>query len=285
MLSKNHSTEDDHRIGRIMIENGSIQRQDVDQILSYQSNNNCTFGRAVVALKLASQEDVEQALASQFSSAVVSHGGNEPSKDLITAIEPFGHQAEIFRALRSRLVLTSFERGSRGLAVVSPMAGSGCTYVTVNLAVSLAQLGVKVCLVDANLRDPRVGEIFDLPDETMGLTDLLTGRTVFEELDFQQLFPGLAVISAGRKPPNPQELLSGRAFVKFVSQILREFEVVLFDTPAANTCADGQTVAARLGTAIMVVRAHKTLAADVDTLAAQIRFDRGNLVGTVLNEF
>ena len=180
-------------------------------------------------------------------------------------------------------MLQCFEKGRRALSIVSPISGSGSTYVAANLSITLAQIGLSVCLVDANLRVPRIHEIFDMSDAVRGLSDVLRDNDARQELIVESRFPGLAILPVGRIPPNPQELLSGRIFVNLITQILREYDITIFDTPAANTCADGRLIAARVGSALMVTRANHTLAHDVQVLSGELKSFGCELVGSVLN--
>ena len=84
---------------------------------------------------------------------------------------------------------------------------------------------------------------------------------------------------------NPQELLAGMRFKNFVDQLLREFDLTIFDTTATNTCTDAQRVATVSGYSLVVARKHKSHVKDVTTLANLLRADRSMVVGTVLNDF
>lgn len=199
---------------------------------------------------------------------------------------PQSMEAEAIRVLRTRLTAQHLREGRRSLAVCSPAAGSGCTYVAINLAVSMAQAGVRTALVDANLRDPMVADLCGLPLDMPGLSDYLASDTVSAaEIVDSALLPNLAVIGAGDIPANPQELLSGARFRGLVDQLLREYDLTIFDTAPANVCSDGQRVATMAGFSLIVSRKHKTYVEDVKTLAKQLRADRSVVVGSILNNF
>lgn len=276
----------DQRMGSILVKMGRLTPEQVEHIVEHQFAEKCNFGKAAIRLEYLTQDDVEIALAQQFDYAILSSKNDTLlSEELVIAFKPFEKEAETFRALRSKLMLNCFERGGRALAVVTPNAASGATFVAVNLALSLAQLGVNVCLVEANLRDPRIGEIFGIPRSNRGLAHVLGRRVDYDQVVITEKFPGLAILVAGQKAPNPQELLSGVEFVRFVSRILRDFEVAIFDTPAANTCADSHIIAARVGAALMVTRKDRTPVQDVEVLTRELDDSGCELVGSVLNEF
>ncbi|HYZ47750.1 MAG TPA: CpsD/CapB family tyrosine-protein kinase [Sphingomonas sp.] len=204
----------------------------------------------------------------------------------VMVVEPHSLQAEAIRGLRTRLSAQHLREGRRSLAICSPTAESGCTYIALNLAVAMAQAGVRTALVDANLRDPMIADLCGLPLEMPGLSDYLAsdGLAMSEIVD-TELMPNLAVIGAGEVPDNPQELLSGARFRGLVDQLLREYDLTIFDTAPANICSDGQRIATLAGFSLIVSRKHKTYVQDVKTLAKQLRADRSVVVGSILNSF
>lgn len=272
-------------LGQILIGLGKLNENQVLQILEEQQKTGCSFGEAAVKKKLLTVAEIDDAVARQFDYSILSPNNGSPTSELNTAYDPFGDEAEVFRALRSQIILNCYEKGRRAISLVTPSSRSGTSYIAANLAVSLAQYGLHVCLVDANLREPRIAEIFGVADNAVGLSEILRGKCSYDEAIIYDSFPRMGVITAGRIPPNPQELLGRSEFVWTVSQLLREFDVVLFDTPAMNTCADGKMVSARVGSSLLVARKDKSLANDVEVLAAELGENDCKLMGTVLNDF
>ncbi|QHL90125.1 protein tyrosine kinase [Sphingomonas changnyeongensis] len=215
-----------------------------------------------------------------------------PDPDLPPAIEsvmitdPQSLEAESIRGLRTRLVAQHLREGRRALAICSPAAGSGCSYIALNLAVAAAQAGIRTVLVDANLRDPVLADLCGLPIDMPGLADYLASdRLALPDVVDTALMPDLAVVGAGDPADNPQELLSGARFRGLVDQLLREYELTIFDTAPANLCSDGQRVATMAGFSLLVARKHETYVNDMKTLAKQLRADKSVVVGAVLNDF
>lgn len=197
-----------------------------------------------------------------------------------------GVEAEAIRGLRTRIMAQHVREGRRALAVCTPASGSGATFVASNLAVGLAQIGVKTALVDANLRKPGIAEVFGLRDDHLGVADYLEDSTIrLDEIVDGEVLPHLAVIGAGQSPSNPQELLSGDRFRTLIDQLLREYDLTIIDTTPANSCTDAQRVATVAGYSLIVARKHKTYVGDVATLSKLLRADRSIVVGTVLNDF
>jgi protein-tyrosine kinase len=196
---------------------------------------------------------------------------------------PSSMESEAIRGLRTRIMAQHVREGRRALAICTPSEGSGCTFVAVNLAASIAQVGVKVALVDADLRRPAIADALGIR-RNPGIAEYLQDDV--EDLDDvirSDVAPGLSIITAGSTPNNPQELLSGDRFRAFVSQLMREFDLTIFDTTPANRCTDAQRVATVAGYNLIVARKHKSFIADVSTLAKMLRADRSVVVGSVLN--
>lgn len=234
---------------------------------------------------LQEMEQADQVPARSFAAAPAEREDASVIESVMVT-EPQSVEAEAIRALRTRLAAQHLREGRRSLAVCSATAASGCTYVALNLAVAMAQAGVRTALVDANLRDPMIADLCGLPLGMAGLSDYLAGSAgSLGEIVDTGLMPNLAVIGAGDPPANPQELLSGARFRGLVDQLLREYDLTIFDTPPANVCSDGQRVATMAGFSLVVGRKHKAYVEDMKTLTKQLRADRSVVVGSILNVF
>ncbi len=207
-------------------------------------------------------------------------------RSLVILTEPECIEAEAIRGLRTRIMAQHVREGRRALAICSATVGAGCTFVAANLATSLAQIGVKTALVDADLRSPEIASMFGLEEDRPGLGNYLAQPDMGIDAIIQPMsLPNLSVISAGTQQTNPQELLAGNRFKNFVDQLLREFDLTIFDSTPTNTCTDAQRVATVAGYSLLVARKHKSHVKDVATLAGLLRADRSVVVGTVLNDF
>lgn len=200
--------------------------------------------------------------------------------------DPTGIEAEAIRALRTRIIAQHLREGRRALALCAASEGVGCSFMAVNLATALAQIGIKTALVDANLRDPQVGKAFGIDAAKPGLADYLSSRDVeLASIIHPTGQDQLSIVPAGHVEHSPQELLSSEQFRDVVTQLLREFDITIFDTTASNTCADAQRVANVAGYAIIVARKDTSYIRDVNTLTRTLRADRTNVIGCVLNGF
>ena len=207
------------------------------------------------------------------------------SPTLVVSAAPSGAAAEAIRALRTHLMAQHFQEGRRALAICAASRGVGCTFIAANLALALSQIGVKTLLIDADLRAPRLDELFGPVSPPAGLAQCLsTDDAAFSVYIQRDVEPNLSVMFAGGAPASPQELLAGTRFRSLTEFCLREFDATILDTPPANVCADARRVSTAIGYSLIVARQDITYVDDVKTLASQLEADRARVVGTVLNE-
>lgn len=210
----------------------------------------------------------------------------EPGFFPLVVAQPESLEAESVRALRTRIMAQHVREGRRALAVCTPSADSGCTFVASNLAAAMSQIGVKTVLIDTDLRSPGVADVFGWSQEDAGLADYLADPALgIDAIMRADAMPRLSVITAGSPPSNPQELLASARFRSLVNQLLREFDLSIFDTTPTNRCTDAQRVATVTGYSLIVARKHRSFVNDVSTLAKLLRADRSVIVGTVLNDY
>ena len=285
-LQQPAGSADDRSIGDIIATQRGLSAEQVKRVVQHQREHKLRFGEAAVALKLASQDDVLNALSQQFHYPYVPEGQRKLSPELAALHQPFSAQAEAFRSLRSEVMMRLWADAEprRALAVVSPDAGDGKSYLAANLAVALAQLpGSRTLLVDADMRSPRQHAVF-LLENRAGLSGLLSGRPDARAIQPVAGIPNLFVLPVGIAPPNPLELLECPAFGALLRELVAEFDHVVVDTPAAAHGRDGAVIAARCGAALLVARQHKASAAALQDLVARLLENRATIAGAVLNE-
>ena len=272
-------------IGAILIDNGRLTPEAAERILKLQKEQGMRFGDAAIQLGLLTEEDIQQALSRQYEYPYLMPGDDRVSEEVIAAFKPFSPVVEQLRALRSQLMLRWFdaETGHKALAVVSPDAGEGRSFIAANLAVVFSQLGERTLLIDADLRNPSQHQLFRLSNK-LGLSSILAGRAELEETVTR--IPGLidlSVMPAGATPPNPQELLSRPLFSALMATVQGQYDIVVVDTPAGAITADHQTIAARTRGALVVARKDITSAPHLQSLVAALQHSGVEVVGSVLN--
>jgi protein-tyrosine kinase len=280
------SSARDRPIGQLLSQSIGLQPPQIEQILEHQRRRGGRFGEAALALGLATEDDILEVLAWQFGYPYLrdcEEGAIEA--ELVCACDPLGEDAHSFQELRSELlagVLDGSQR--RALAVLSPLAGDGRSYVAANLALAFAQLGGRTLLVDADMRSPRQHALFGI-DDSVGLSKLLSGSGAVRQFVEQPArFPGLFLLGAGPIPPNPLELLQRPAFARLCREWLAKFDYVVIDTPAASCGADARVIAAAAGAALMVARPQVARMSDLQRLVSGIEKGPAALAGVVMNE-
>lgn len=272
-------------IGRLLLDSGKISAKDAARIMELQNRKNLRFGQAAIKLGLVTKHDILHALALQFDYPCLVPGESSLGNDLIVAYTPFTPQAEKLRELRSQLMLRWFDGGPKALAIVATQPGEGVSFLAANLAVAFSQLGERTLLIDANLREPRQHDIFDISPGP-GLSELLAGRAPPEASIIEiEALAGLAVMPGGAMPPNPSELLARSAFSAVLQQAYANWSVVIIDTAPASSGADFQTVAARTRGALLVNRQDQSRLRDVLRLRDMLNTAGVKLLGSVVNQF
>ncbi|HWP18614.1 MAG TPA: polysaccharide biosynthesis tyrosine autokinase [Burkholderiaceae bacterium] len=274
-------------IGEIIRRERRLSREQIDQILQYQREKGVRFGEAAVALGLASQQDVLFALSQQFHYFYAPDAKRGHGSELVTATQPFSHQAESFRAIRAQLMMRLFgaqDDVRRALAVVSPDPGDGKTFFAANLGVVLSQLGGRTLVVDADLRGPRLHELFGI-EASAGLSSILSGRAETSVIKQVPDLPSLYVLPVGVTPPNPVELVERPAFALLMRELLSKFDHVVVDTPAAVYGADATVIAARCGAALVLARQGRSKVSRLQDLVATLNNSPAKLAGVILNEY
>lgn len=276
----------DRRIGSILAEEGRLDAADIQRVMQLQHMEGLRFGDAALRLGLINVDDLHGAIAKQYNLPHLLPGNDSFSDELVIAQDPFNPRAEELRGLRTQLLIRWSRAGvkHRVLAIVSPGAGEGRSYVAANLAVAFSQLGERTLLIDADLRNPRQHQIFNVSDR-VGLSAVLSGRVGRGAVAPVPEFGALSLLPAGARPPNPQELLAGLGLGVLLHELRTEFDVILIDTAPARAYADAQAVAFRAGNALVVARKDTTRLADTKTVIRELGDMGAHIVGTVFNSF
>ena len=276
----------DRSIGAIIAETRNLSAEQVEKVLAHQRAKGIRFGEAAIALGFASADDVLFALAQQFHYPYAPEEQRKGSPELVALNQPFGVQAEAFRAIRSQIMMRIFSDRDerRAIAVVSPDSGDGKTFFSANLAITLAQLGGRTLLVDADMRGPRQHQVFGI-DNSAGLSGILSGRSEPKVIQQVSGMSSLFILPVGITPPNPLELVERPAFHLLVRELLAKFDHVVVDTPAAIYGSDAAVIAARCGAALVVARQHNSRVNSLQDLVASLGASTAKVAGVIVNEF
>lgn len=200
---------------------------------------------------------------------------------VVNDVQAPGSQA--YRKLRTHLIFSQQGAPMRTLMVTSPAASEGKTTVTSNLAAVFAQQGLRVLVVDADLRRAKVHNVFGLP-RTPGLSETLLGELPVEDAVRPSGVENLDVLAAGRLVPHVSELLGGAPMGRLLRELGGRYDLVIVDTPPVMAAADAEILAAQCDALLMVARAGQTDRQSARHAADQLRAVGARIVGAVLND-
>jgi len=213
--------------------------------------------------------------------AETSHG----TPGLLALAQPASIAAEAFRSLRTSLHFGMLDAETRSLAITSAAPNAGKSFVAANLGVITAQAGQSVCLVDADLRQGRLRRLFGLGRDTPGLSEYLSGEIDLEEAVTETGVPGLHVITTGRYPPNPSELLMRPRLRELVTRLNGVCDLSIVDCPPVLAVTDPVIVGRATGATIAVVRHDITPIAEIGAMQRALEGAGIRLSGAILNAF
>jgi chain length determinant protein tyrosine kinase EpsG len=271
----------DSNIGNLLQDAGKLKPKDMERVLKLQQAENLRFGEAALKLGLVTEADIQQALSHQFEYPTLSAAEASLTPELTAATSPYSKEAEALRSVRSELLMRWFHDGRKTLAIGSVRADEGASYLAGNLAVLFAQMGRKVLLIDANMRQPRQHNIFNLGNG-MGLSDILAERVSSLQVRTVKSIPTLTVLPAGSPPPNPAELLARPSFGALLSGLETSYDIILLDTAPSQLSSDFQLVAARAGGMVIAARRNVSRLATLAELKEKITFSGAQVVGAVV---
>jgi tyrosine-protein kinase Etk/Wzc len=203
--------------------------------------------------------------------------------DLVTVFNARSPAAESFRTLRTNLMFSQASQALRMVVVTSASPGEGKTTTASNLAVSVAQQGMRVLLVDCDLRRSRLHRMFQLKREP-GFSDLVHGYAEEDEVTHPTSVTGLYVICSGKLPPNPAEMLGSEEARKKFGSLMEGYDLVVVDTPPLLAASDAAILATIANGVIVVLRAGSTENAAAQQSVQQLNAVGARIVGAVLND-
>ncbi len=207
---------------------------------------------------------------------------NEKLKEIITISEPRSPISEAYRTLRTNLDFAGLAKTLKTLVVTSAGVNEGKSTTLANLAVVTAQAGRKVILVDADLRRPRLHQIFGLSNER-GLTTIMMDDSALAAPPLQETgVEGLWLLPSGPLPPNPAELMASRRMEEAIAALVERADQVFFDTPPVVAVTDAAVLATKVDGVLLVISAGKTRREYARTAVQRLQQINARLVGAVL---
>jgi protein-tyrosine kinase len=279
-LSNELGMPDTKRMGDALVQHAKLTQQDIARILELQRDKKILFGEAAKILGLITEEDLQKVLSEQFNYAYLQDGSHKISPLLIAAHNPFNVEVEQLRSLRSQLSIRWFDQGNKTLAVTSVSSDDNASQLVANLAIVFSQLNKKTLLIDANLRDAKLHQLFNI-ETKMGLANILANRQGQYTLSKIESLPNLTILTAGTAVPNPQELLSRDSLTTLLVDLEKIYDVILIDTSPIHLGQDALTVVIKAKAAIIVAKKDTTMVADMQQLSQQLSMTGSKLIGSI----
>jgi len=294
----------DSEMADALIAHCNLSGPDIDRITETMRALRESFCEAAVQLKLATREDINDVLhhmrdhsrgnqagvienairgAQGGTALTVRQGVARLGSELIHARED-SVRSERIRALRTELMLLN-DSGQRGnvLALVSPGRAEGRSLLCAELAIAFAQLGRRTLLIDADLRHPRQHVLFTAENQ-WGLAQTLDlGEAPY--LHAVDGLPELAVLVSGTVPPNPLELVSHRRFERLITDLRRQFDFIVIDTPAVSQYSDALQIAALAQRVLALSRTESTSLQSMKEMLRRLAATQSKIVGAVISRF
>jgi polysaccharide biosynthesis transport protein len=213
---------------------------------------------------------------------MIAYDHNAAKQPLVTGIDPSSQRSESFRTLRTNLQFVDIDHPPRTVVITSAVAGEGKSTTACNLAITLAQAGIRVALVESDLRRPKIADYLGI-EGSVGLTSVLIGRATLDDALQSWGRSGLAVLASGPIPPNPSELLGSGHMVALLRQLQQRFDVIIIDAPPLLPVTDAAVLSRICDGAVVVVRYGKTKREQLERTAKALSTVDARILGTVLN--
>ena len=306
-FSQRRLEEIDGQLNAAFVAHTGLTADDLQAIRQEMQESGLSFTRAALRLCLLTQEEIEKAFVRTLNSIdaekssiieaalrkvsagrqlVLRRGTEvEPGEQLAPLLDPTNPRGEQLRTLRTQLLLLcETTRSAMMIAIVSPSSGEGRSQLAAELALSFAQLGKRTLLVDADLRRPRLHNMFGCREE-IGLADAIAHDTA-PYLHPVKNFPLMQFLAAGRSgETNPLELLSDNRFARMMEDWRRAHTFVVIDTPALAEYADATAVATLAGRILVVSRAKQTAYKALREMMRRLAVTQSRVLGAVVNHF
>jgi succinoglycan biosynthesis transport protein ExoP len=211
----------------------------------------------------------------------LSSGSSDPV-ELITHGHPKSMLSEAYRSIRTSILLSFSGKPPKTLVVSSPNPSEGKTTTAINTAIALSQTGARVLLIDADLRKPRIHEVFT-GENGAGLSNFLSGNASLEKVVKASHIPNLAYILSGPIPPNPSELLGSKVFGDMLQTLGERFDHVIIDSPPILGFADSVVLSTVVDGMVVVVVSGKTSRETLQQAKEALEQVNGRILGVVVN--
>ena len=248
------------------------------------------FVRRALRRGIRGAQEIEQAGLPVFATVTftpdaANHRKRKGRLPILALTKPDDVAVEALRSLRTSLHFGMLDAQMNTILLTSAAPNAGKSFTSVNLAAVVAQAGQKVCLVDADLRKGYLRRYFDKEKDTPGLAEVLSRTRTLDEVMIPGPIEGMSVITSGRYPPNPSELLMRSEFETMLKTLNSRFDLIILDSPPALAVTDPIVVSRYSGATILVVRHMETMLGEVEAVRRAFETAGSKLTGAILNGY
>ncbi|GAA0505139.1 MAG: polysaccharide biosynthesis tyrosine autokinase [Pigmentiphaga sp.] len=279
------------RMGERFIQAGLLTPAQIEQISRLQAEEQLRFGEAAIKLGFLRQDQVLAVLNEQYNYATALTSSTTLSPNLSIAHAPSSAEAEAVRKIRTALLGLITENQPFSIAIASPRAGEGKSYLAASLAIAFSQSGQKTVLVNADLRTASPDRLHGLAiaqessRQPAALSSILAGRSSLQELPSVPGFPSLSVLDAGPLPPNPQELLNEPRLRNLILALHQTYQIVILDTPPARESDDASIIVRQSDACLLVGRQDWSKLREMESLRDALLNTGTQIAGVVYNAY
>lgn len=202
-------------------------------------------------------------------------------KNILSKSSDF-YTREAYKSLRTNIIFSTPTEGCRKICITSALSGEGKSITTLNLAISFAEAGQRVLLIDADMRRPKQAKLLSMK-ASPGLSNVLANLCAIEDVVNSEVYRHLDVIFSGDIPPNPSELLGHNRMKQLLTQLGEQYDYIFIDTPPVNVVTDACVLSPLLDGVLMVVRQGHSDRDSIQYAMSQLEFTEAKVLGFILN--
>ena len=206
----------------------------------------------------------------------------EENKMFVVEDKPKSIEAESYRTLRTNIQYSSIDKEIKSIVVTSASPKEGKSTVSGNLALSFAQNGKKVIIIDCDLRKPSIHRKFNISN-LCGLSEVMIGKETLDNA-IQKYKSNIHILPSGKIPPNPAEMINSTSMSNLLEELKEEYDIVIIDSPPLEAVTDGQILSTKVDGTILVLKAGESKIESVKEAKNLLNKVGANIIGLVINQ-
>lgn len=206
----------------------------------------------------------------------------KPQADLVTLASPKSTASEAYRGIRTSLLFSAADAAPRMILVTSAAPSEGKTITAANLAITMAQAGNRVLIIDCDLRRPRLHRVFNIPRDR-GIANILVGSCTINDAIVHSQIPGIDLIPSGPVPPNPSEMLGSNSMNELMKGLRDRYDLIIIDSPPVTAVTDAVILSRLVDGVLLVVRAGETHREIIRNGIGLLQHANAHILGAILN--